>query len=247
LLAFGARTGGEFIKSKITPSAEPAKVPEPVVSTVYVAGKLSPICVAVSKALITSLASIAEEVGKTVAKGINSKKSKKPSKPSGPTVKAAKEVGKTSLQAFASIWEALEQAGKLLLSETSNVTVDLVDAKFGAQAAEVTKAGLNVAGDVITTAYNLDQLGLKQIATKAAKHTAKHTVKGIMGEEAQPALPAPAEKLALPAPAEKLALPAPSEKLALPAPEEKLALPAPEEKLALPAPTDATQPKTPSE
>eukprot|EP00026_Physarum_polycephalum_P006260 Phypoly_transcript_06302.p1 GENE.Phypoly_transcript_06302~~Phypoly_transcript_06302.p1 ORF type:complete len:569 (+),score=132.21 Phypoly_transcript_06302:42-1748(+) len=245
-LAAGARSGSEFIRSRITPSPEPAKVPEPVVSTVYVAGKLSPVCVAVSKVLITSLAAIADEVGKTVAKGITASKSNKPSTPSGPTATAAKQVGKTSLQAFVNIWEALEQAGKLLLSETSNITVELVDTKYGAQAAEVTKAGLNVAGDVVMTAYNLDQLGLKQIATKAAKQAGKHTVKGIMGvTDDKPALPAPQEKLALPAPDENLALPAPDEKLALPAPHEKLALPAPHEKLALPAPEEKTN--TPSE
>jgi len=235
-IAATARTGGDYFKRNITPNPEPAVVPGSVVNTVYVAGKLSPVCVAVSKVLISSVASLADEIGKTIAKGISKTTTGTGKKVSveGPTATAAKQVGKTSLKAAVNVWEALEQAGKLLLSETSSVTVGLVETKYGAQAAQVTKEGMRVTGDVITTAYNLNQLGVKKIAQKAASHAGKHAVRTIM-------TPHDAQsdgKLALPAPEEKLALPAPEQKLARPAPEQKLLL-APEEKTTtLPAPSE---------
>jgi hypothetical protein len=187
IVAVGAHKGGEFIKGRITPVTEPVRVSPKVTSTIYIAGKLSPVCVAVSKALINSLATLAEEIGSAVASGIvNSTLGNKGAiiKKESPTSQAAKEMGKTSLQAFVNIWDACEKAGRLLLKETGNVTVDLVQTKYGDEVGQVTRDGLKIAGNVLETAYNVDQMGVKKIVKKAAKHAGKST--GIA-----PATPAP--------------------------------------------------------
>jgi hypothetical protein len=51
------------------------------------------------------------------------------------------------------IWEAAEKAGRLLLSETRNVTVEIVNQKYGLEAAQATRDGLSIAGNVLETAY----------------------------------------------------------------------------------------------
>jgi len=203
-LAKGAHKGGEFIKSRITPAEEPVRVSAKVSSTVYIAGKLSPVCVAVSKALINSLATLAEEIGSAVAEGLvnTTLGNKLAVKKETPTSQAAKEMGKSSLRAFVNIWEACEKAGRLLLTETGNVTIDIVNTKYGAEAASVTRDGLKVAGNVLETAYNVDQMGVKQIARKAAKHAGQATVSKLLTDSSANQQPS----LSLPAPKERLAL-----------------------------------------
>jgi len=201
-LATGAHKGGEFIKSKITPNEEPARVSAKLYSTVYMAGKLSPVCVAVSRALIKSLATLAEEIGTSVAHGLvnTSFGSKLAAKKETPTSKAAKEMGKTSLQAFVNIWEACEKAGRLLMAETGSVTVAIVNKKYGEEAAEFAREGLHITGNVIETAYNINQLGVKKLASKAAKHAGTTTVHKMLTpehSEEQKSLPAPKERLAI--------------------------------------------------
>jgi len=196
-IASGAHKGGQFIKGRITPTEEPVRVSTKVASTVYIAGKLSPVCVAVSKALINSLATLAEEIGSAVADSlVNTTLANKVAvKRESPTTQAAKEVGKTSLQAFVNIWEACEKAGRLLIKETGSVTVDLVQTKYGDEVAQVTRDGLKIAGNVLETAYNVDQMGVKKIMQKAAKHAGTTTVNKLLTEN-----PDHKDQLALPVP-----------------------------------------------
>jgi len=203
-LATGAHKGGEFIKSRITPTEEPVRVSAKVSSTVYIAGKLSPVCVAVSKALINSLATLAEEIGSAVAEGVvnTTLGNKFAVKKETPTSQAAKEVGKSSLRAFVNIWEACEKAGRLLLTETGNVTIDIVNTKYGPEAAAVTRDGLKIAGNVLETAYNVDQMGVKQIARKAAKHAGTATMSKLLTDSSPNQVP----QLQLPSPRERLAI-----------------------------------------
>jgi hypothetical protein len=202
LVAVGAHKGGEFIKGRITPPAEPVRVSPKVTSTIYVAGKLSPVCVAVSKALINSLATLAEEIGSAVAGSIvnSTLGSKVAIKKESPTSQAAKEMGKTSLQAFINIWDACEKAGRLLLKETGNVTIDIVQTKYGDEVGQVTRDGLKIAGNVLETAYNVDQMGVKKIMKKAAKHAGKSTVNQLLieiPEKKELSLPAPKNNLTI--------------------------------------------------
>jgi len=66
-LSNGATRGGEYLKSKLTPTEQPVHVNPKIAGTIYIAGKLSPICVTISKVLINTLAKLAEEIGVAVA------------------------------------------------------------------------------------------------------------------------------------------------------------------------------------
>jgi hypothetical protein len=73
------------------------------------------------------------------------------------------------------VWEALDDAGRSLLKQTSATTVDVVDHKYGAEAAKTTADGFSVAIDTVETVYNVKQLGVKKIAKRIAKETGKQT------------------------------------------------------------------------
>lgn len=197
-IAIGMGKGAEFIKDRITPSEEPLKVSPKVATSLYVAGKMAPVCVGISKALIASFITLAEQLGSVIAEGVSKTEfaAKFAAKKDTPVGIAAKEVGKTSLKAFVNIWEAAEQAGRLLLSETRAVTVDIIEKKYGEEAAAVAGDGLSVTGNIIETAYNVNQLGIKKLAEKTAKHSSIHTFNRLTSPEETKAL-APHERLAL--------------------------------------------------
>eukprot|EP01113_Clastostelium_recurvatum_P044048 TRINITY_DN7390_c0_g1_i4.p1 TRINITY_DN7390_c0_g1~~TRINITY_DN7390_c0_g1_i4.p1 ORF type:complete len:540 (+),score=168.97 TRINITY_DN7390_c0_g1_i4:133-1752(+) len=174
----GATIGGEYLKSKLTPNETPTHVSPKVAGTLFVAGKLTPMCVTVSRILINSLAHLAEEIGSAVSDGIKSTNlgSKvKSSVPDGPRTQAAKAIGKSTVKAAVDIWEALEEAGGLLFTRTSAITVDVVTHKYGDEVGQATSDGLKVAGNVAQTVYNLDQMGVKKVAKRLAANTATKT------------------------------------------------------------------------
>mmetsp|Transcript_2466 Transcript_2466/g.3248 ORF Transcript_2466/g.3248 Transcript_2466/m.3248 type:complete len:504 (-) Transcript_2466:28-1539(-) len=171
--------GGQYIKAKITPNETPAEVNPKLASTLAAASMMTPIAVKMSKALIKGLVTVAEEIGAAVADSIAEsewgQKMQSSGKTKSPTVIAAKQVGMQTLLAVSNVWDALETAGRTLLQQSSQTTVELVDYKYGKPAADVTANGLSVVMDVAETAYSVKQLGAKSIVKKVAVHTGKET------------------------------------------------------------------------
>jgi hypothetical protein len=143
----------------------------------------------VSKAIVKGLVKVAEEIGSAVAESVvESDFGKKlggsdGNRFKGPRADAAKEVGKSSLTAIINVWDSLEHAGRMLLHQTSHTTVDVVDYKYGKEAAKVTKDGLDVTTDIVETAYNVQQLGVKKIAKRVALETGKSAAKTYIGTD----------------------------------------------------------------
>lgn len=54
--------------------------------------------------------------------------------------------------------------------------------RYGSEAAKLSENALYAVGNVAMTAYNVDNLGVKAIAKRAAKETGKELVKDIHGE-----------------------------------------------------------------
>eukprot|EP01112_Ceratiomyxa_fruticulosa_P011129 TRINITY_DN2997_c0_g1_i3.p1 TRINITY_DN2997_c0_g1~~TRINITY_DN2997_c0_g1_i3.p1 ORF type:complete len:572 (-),score=142.15 TRINITY_DN2997_c0_g1_i3:149-1864(-) len=184
-LSNGATKGGEYLKSKITPSEQPVHVNAKVAGTIYIAGKLSPICVTVSKVLINTLAKLAEEIGEAVADSLTGTdieaKVKKVTPSEGPRKEAARELGKATLRAALNVWEALEEAGKTIYKNTSAATVSVVEHKYGKEVGQATSDSLVLAGNVVNTLYNVDQMGAKAIARRVAKHSVQKSAVNIWG------------------------------------------------------------------
>eukprot|EP01114_Cavostelium_apophysatum_P015746 TRINITY_DN4356_c0_g1_i1.p1 TRINITY_DN4356_c0_g1~~TRINITY_DN4356_c0_g1_i1.p1 ORF type:complete len:505 (+),score=113.21 TRINITY_DN4356_c0_g1_i1:113-1627(+) len=171
----GVEKSGQYLKSKLVPNETPSTVNPKVASAIFVASKMTPICVTMSKALIKGLVKVAEEVGVAVADSLHSTDKGKElgSKFNGPRTEAAKQLGKTAIVAIADVWTNLDKAGRTLMKQTSATTVEVVEHKFGKEAAKTTEEGLKVATDTVEVALNVRQLGVKQLAKKVAKETAK--------------------------------------------------------------------------
>ncbi len=67
------------------------------------------------------------------------------------------------------VWEALENAGKTVLTASSGATVNVVQHKYGSEAAEVVGQSFAVGADVFYTVNNVRSLGVKKLAKRAAK------------------------------------------------------------------------------
>jgi hypothetical protein len=70
-----------------------------------------------------------------------------------------------------SVWDALETAGKTILTASSGATVTVVQHKYGSEAAEVVSQSFSLGTDIYTTASNVRSLGVRKLAKRAAKKT----------------------------------------------------------------------------
>ncbi|GMH13532.1 hypothetical protein Nepgr_015373 [Nepenthes gracilis] len=65
------------------------------------------------------------------------------------------EIILASLDGFNKVWDAVEVAGKNVISTTSVVTTELVSERYGEQAGKATNEGLDAAGHAIGTAWTI--------------------------------------------------------------------------------------------
>eukprot|EP01118_Nematostelium_gracile_P008108 TRINITY_DN2671_c0_g1_i1.p1 TRINITY_DN2671_c0_g1~~TRINITY_DN2671_c0_g1_i1.p1 ORF type:complete len:491 (+),score=144.02 TRINITY_DN2671_c0_g1_i1:39-1475(+) len=175
----GIEYSGGLIKSYLAPNEKPAEINPTIKNTVALASTVSPYVVQLSKAVVNGLVLIAEQVGQTVATGIKESSFGQShlGSASGPKTEAMKKVGESTLTAIANVWESLDYAGSVLLKTTSDTTVGLVHHKYGEEAAQVAANSLTAATDAAVAFYNIEKMGAKKLAKKAAMHTGKATVK----------------------------------------------------------------------
>jgi len=191
-LGSAIQKGGELLKSKLTAADSPAQVNQRLANTIHVASKASPYVVKVSRALITGLVLVAEKIGEAAAEGVmrtplGVKINAGSSAVGHERIDAAKEVGRAGLAAVVNVWEALESSGRALVSQVSQSTVAVVEHKYGKDAAQLTGESLSVAVDLVETAYNVKQVGVKKLAKRVAKSAGKNYVRQML--EDQPVLP----------------------------------------------------------
>ncbi|MCL7024147.1 hypothetical protein MKW94_017150 [Papaver nudicaule] len=82
------------------------------------------------------------------------------------------EIVLASLDGFSKVFDAVEVAGKNVMSTSSTVTTGLVSHRYGDQAAEATNAGMDAAGHAFGTAWAVlkirNALNPKSVAKAAA-------------------------------------------------------------------------------
>lgn len=128
----------------------------------------------VSKGIVNGLATVAKEIGSACVNAISETEWMKRNEGiHSEKIKAAKELGKSSLSAFVNVWEALENSGKVLLDKTKHSTVDIVTYKYGPNVGQVTDDGISVGIDAAVCAINLKNLGVKHLAKQVAISTGK--------------------------------------------------------------------------
>lgn len=92
------------------------------------------------------------------------------------------QVGKASISAVVNVWDSLIVAGESIFDTTSTTTSEVVQKRYGEEAGEVSKKSFGVASDVIKTANNFGNMGVRALARHAVKHYFIRQENGVMKE-----------------------------------------------------------------
>lgn len=173
--------GGQQIKSKLEPNAQPSTVSPQVQSLLKNVNYGTHISVRVSSYLVNKLGSIATATAKKVAPHIRQgskallAKSGLASDESTANsyVDNVCTVTGSSVQGFAMVYDSLEQGAKTLAKNFAEHTVNVVDYKYGTEAAKATQNTLQSTINLGLTASNIRGMKVTRTLLKA---TAKETL-----------------------------------------------------------------------
>ncbi|KAJ8028469.1 Spartin [Holothuria leucospilota] len=200
-LGKGAVLGGNLIskgagqlKKHIKPSEEPKEVDEKYQKGVHYARKATGAVVTVSGVVIDGLCYMTTKLGEVAAPVIREQTDKLIKKgddgqENGKWSKAAygvAEVAGSGLVGFGVIYSSLESAAKSLAKSIHNSTVQVVQHRYGDDAAKLTDNSMATVGNVGVSVYNFKNLGVKAIAKRTAKDTGKALVKEYQSDKQQP-------------------------------------------------------------
>jgi spartin len=173
------RWGNDFLKKRLQPNENPSEISPEAMRRMKRAKRVSRMS---EKAALGILSGVVKLAGFITGPVVNSKAGKKffsllPG-----------EVLLASLDAFGRVFDAVEVAGKSVLSTSSVVTTDLVSHKYGEQAGKITNEGFGAAGHMAGTAWTISKLrkalnpknAVK--ATTLAKSAAKEAAKAAKKE-----------------------------------------------------------------
>lgn len=88
-----------------------------------------------------------------------------------------REISHAALAGFTEVWDAMEDAGRLVLLSTRDGVADVVSKKYGADAAQASVHSMNAAGHGADAMLAARKLGVRTIAKSAAKSTAKGVIR----------------------------------------------------------------------
>ncbi|GBG71878.1 hypothetical protein CBR_g10814 [Chara braunii] len=176
LACVGIKFAHRHMKSRTVRCEAPAEVDLATARRIERAKRLSALAKSVSKLLLSGALTASETVAATVADAVKSSPALRPA----PVVR---DVAIASVDAFSKLLDTAEVTGKKVLSETREATADIVSHKYGDQAANVTYEGLGAAGNVVSTVWTLNKLGVKAFAKATAKATAVNVLHDQMAAE----------------------------------------------------------------
>nr|XP_039265832.1 spartin-like [Styela clava] len=183
------KKGSNKLKEGITPNDEPSTVNPTVKKGLYYTHEASRATVKVSRFLVDGLCAITSKVSQEIAPhvkdyskkvlpdSVTSKDQKGESKMDGVI-----KVAGAGLAGFGTVWAELEKSGLAIARSVSSATVENVQLKYGQEAGTATSHAMGSVVNVGKTAFNLDNLGLKAIAKRAAKDTGKAVLKEYSAE-----------------------------------------------------------------
>lgn len=172
--AMGIEKGGAFIKSHSTrrPSATAAADISPrMLKRVQQARRLSAVAKLFSRTLMKGAISATNHVANNLGAAVSSAPGGRSFQESG-----VRDVAVASVDAFGKVVEAVETAGKAVLETTASVGTDLVHHRFGEEAVPLAEDGFGTVGNVITTAWTLNKMGLRMLLRTLAASTAVNVV-----------------------------------------------------------------------
>ncbi len=124
------------------------------------------------------------DAGKKVQKGAQSA-----------TGQQLRKVAGAGVHAFANIWNALELSARTVGKATSDATVDIMEHKYGKQAADATRQGFSAAGGAALSVFHVTNMAATSVATYTTSHGDKeHLVTRKQLRDAQSGVKLPADK-----------------------------------------------------
>ncbi|XP_033742321.1 spartin-like [Pecten maximus] len=178
------RFGSEKVREKLKPEEKARDIDPRIQTGARYARSGANVAIKVSSFIVTKLGEATVAVAREVAPHIRKQGQKV--LPKSVTQKSADgkskvddviEVAATGVKGFGTVYVSLESAAKVLAKNIAQETVRTVDHKYGPNASQLTENTLYTVGNVAMTAYNVDQLGIKALAKRAAKATGKEVVK----------------------------------------------------------------------
>jgi len=145
----------------------------------------------VSASVVKGVVKIAEDIGKIVADEVknNMTESEKEAASANPYLQAAKEIGQSTLFAVGTIWNSLENAGDTLVNSTTTKASNIVEHKYGPDAARVAEDIGSISVNAYKTTRNIRSLGAKSLLKKVARKGAVKASKEYLKSTEQPPKP----------------------------------------------------------
>ncbi|XP_061902176.1 spartin-like [Entelurus aequoreus] len=187
--------GALKIRARLSPEDTPSEVSPHLSRSLHVAKQATEGAKRVSQFLVDGVSTVAEHLAEKVAPHLKKHGSKmipesmkgKEGEPSN--MEGAKFVALSSLQGFNAVWTSLETSAKLIGRSVSSETVQTVTYKYGDEAGQATDTALRSATNVVVTAHNVDNLGIKAILKTTGKEAAKAMVKKKEGAQKEQEVP----------------------------------------------------------
>ncbi|TYJ47461.1 hypothetical protein E1A91_A02G191200v1 [Gossypium mustelinum] len=136
--------GNEVLKTRMTPAEKDAEISPETLKRIQRVKKVTTVTHKVAKGLLSGAVKVSGYFSSSVA---NSKLGKKIFK------LLPGEMVIATLDGFDKICDAVEAAGKNVMSTSSTVTTEFVNQKYGEKAAEAASEGLDAAGHAVGTAW----------------------------------------------------------------------------------------------
>ncbi|CAH1267938.1 SPG20 [Branchiostoma lanceolatum] len=194
-VSWGATKGAELtgklvtkgtakLKEHIRPDEKPAEVDPKYVKGAQVARATTHVTLKVTKAVVIAVRDLTLRVGRELAPHVkrvgtqllpdsvkddtDGKKKK--------TMDGVVEVAAGGLQAFSTVYIALEAAAVSIAKNIGNATVETVEHKYGTQAGRVADDAVNTVGNAGLAWHYMDDIGIKAILKRTAKDAGKAAI-----------------------------------------------------------------------
>jgi spartin len=80
------------------------------------------------------------------------------------------KVAGAGVHVFANLWNALELSARTVGKATSDATVDVMEHKYGKQAADATRQGFSAAGGAALSVFHVTNIAATSVATYTSSH-----------------------------------------------------------------------------
>jgi len=175
--------GSEYAKQHIVPDSASKGVDPKVQAGLETAKWVSTGACRVSGWLVSKVGSATAALGRVLAPHLEQGAtralthfSSQSSVESSQQIAIAGEIASGTVAAVSTMFVALENSSKILAKNLANNTVMIVSHKYGPDMAAATDAAFATAGNSYQTFYNVGALGVKGIAKRAVKDTAKAAI-----------------------------------------------------------------------